>query len=289
MTDTGFTPDPNAIPDPDAISPDKVVVVAFADDDKAYEALATVKQLDGEGRIDLVEAAVVTRDQDGRVHVKDEAGDHSLVGTASGGLIGVLIGILGGPLGVLLGGATGLLLGSLYDLDDADTTESALGEVSKSVQVGRNSLLAQVVEQIPEVLDAADGTTGRHRRAPPGLRDRGRDRPCAGGPARRHEAGEREAARGPSREDAGAGSREGRGAEVQAPPRPQARDDRLVAPCAPTPARRHSPPGRPHSTPQLPAGSASPATCRRPVGQLDHDGDTLRDTGNVDDARLQRA
>jgi uncharacterized membrane protein len=154
MTDPGFTFDPNAIPDPDAISPDKVVVVAFSDDDKAYEALATVKQLDRDGRIDLVEAAVVTRDQDGRVHIKDEAGDHSLVGTGSGGLIGVLIGILGGPLGVLLGGATGLLLGSLYDLDDADTTESALGEVSKSVQVGRNSLLAQVVEQVPEVLDA---------------------------------------------------------------------------------------------------------------------------------------
>jgi uncharacterized membrane protein len=155
MTDPGFTFDPNAIPDPDAISPDKVVVVAFSDDGKAYEALATVKQLDRDGQIDLVEAAVVTRGQDGRVHVKDEAGDPSLVGTASGGLIGLLIGILGGPLGILLGGATGLLLGSLYDLDDADTTESALGEVSKSVQVGRNSLLAQVVEQSPDVLDTA--------------------------------------------------------------------------------------------------------------------------------------
>ena len=82
------------------------------------------------------------------------------MGTASGGLIGLLIGILGGPLGVLLGGATGLLLGSLYDLDDADTTESALGEVSKSVQVGRNSLLAQVVEQSPEVLDTAMAQVG---------------------------------------------------------------------------------------------------------------------------------
>ena len=154
MTDTGFTPDLSAIPDPDAIRPDKVVVVAFSDDGKAYEALATVKQLDRDGRIDLVEGVVVTRDDDGRVHIKDEAGEENLVGTASGGLIGLLIGILGGPLGVLLGGATGLLLGSLYDLQDADTTESALGEVSKSVQVGRNSLLAQVVEQVPEVLDA---------------------------------------------------------------------------------------------------------------------------------------
>ena len=155
MSDSGFTPDPSAIPDPDAISPDKVVVVSFSDDSNAFEALATVKQLGSQGQIDLIAAEVVTRDPDGRVQVKDETGGDRYVGTSSGGLIGLLIGILGGPLGILIGGATGLLLGSLYDLDDADTTDSALGEVSKSVQVGRNSLLAQVVEQSPDVLDAA--------------------------------------------------------------------------------------------------------------------------------------
>jgi uncharacterized membrane protein len=156
MTDTGFTPDLDALPrDPDAISPDKVVVVAFSDDSKAYEALAALKQLDAQGQIDLAEAEVVTRDPDGRVHVKDEADDENLAGTASGGLIGLLIGILGGPLGVLLGGATGVLLGSLWDLDDEDTSDSALGEVSKTVQVGRSSLLAQVVEQSPDVIDTA--------------------------------------------------------------------------------------------------------------------------------------
>jgi uncharacterized membrane protein len=155
MTDSGLTPNPSGIPDPDSISPDKVVVVSFSDDSQAFEALATVKQLDGQGQIDLVAAAVVTRDPDGRVQVKDEAGGDSYVGTASGGLIGLLIGILGGPLGILIGGATGLLLGSLYDLDDADTTDSALSQVSKTVRVGHNSLLAQVVEQSPDVLDTA--------------------------------------------------------------------------------------------------------------------------------------
>jgi uncharacterized membrane protein len=149
MTDAGSTSDP------DAISPDKVVVVAFSDDDKAFEALATVKQLDGQGQIDLIAAAVVTRDDDGRVHVKDESGDDNFAGTASGGVIGLLIGIFGGPLGVLIGGATGVLLGSLYDLEDADRTDSALSQVSKTIQVGRNSLLAQVVEQSPDVLDTA--------------------------------------------------------------------------------------------------------------------------------------
>jgi len=136
-------------------SPENVIVVGFADDRAAFEALSTVKELDAQGQVRVVEAAVVTRTNDGQVHVKDEAGEDGLVGTASGGLIGLLIGILGGPLGVLIGGASGLLLGSLYDLSDADDTDSVLGQMSKTVQVGRNSLLAQVVEQSPEVIDSA--------------------------------------------------------------------------------------------------------------------------------------
>ena len=137
-----------------------VISVAFEDDANAYTALTTLKQLDTQGQVKVQAAAVVARGDDGKLIVKDQVGDVDYVGTVSGGTLGLLIGILGGPLGVLLGGATGLLLGSLYDLDDADTTESALGEVSKSVQVGRNSLLAQVVEQSPEVLDTAMARLG---------------------------------------------------------------------------------------------------------------------------------
>lgn len=142
MADTTFTPE-------------NVLAVGFADDRAAFEALTTLKELDSQGQVRVVEAAVVTRSDDGQVHVKDEVGDDQLIGTASGGLIGLVIGILGGPLGVLIGGASGLLLGSLYDMADADDTDSVLGEMSKMVEVGRNSLLAQVVEQSPEVIDAA--------------------------------------------------------------------------------------------------------------------------------------
>jgi uncharacterized membrane protein len=138
-----------------AFTPENVIVVGFADDSTAFEALTTLKELDAQGQVRVVEAAVVTRSDDGQVHIKDEVGDDALVGTASGGLIGLLVGILGGPLGVLIGGASGLLLGSLYDLADADDTDSVLGEMSKTVQVGRNSLLTQVVEQSPEVIDTA--------------------------------------------------------------------------------------------------------------------------------------
>jgi uncharacterized membrane protein len=100
MADTTFTPE-------------NVIVVGFADDSTAFEALSTLKELDSQGEVQVVEAAVVARSDDGQVHVKDELGEDGLVGTASGGLIGLLVGILGGPLGILIGGASGLLLGSL--------------------------------------------------------------------------------------------------------------------------------------------------------------------------------
>jgi uncharacterized membrane protein len=140
--------------DDDLAGTGNVVVVTFRDDGKAYEALSTLKQLDSQGRAKLMGAAVVTRGDDGRVVVKDQFSGEEYGGTAGGGLVGLLVGILGGPLGVLVGGATGVLLGSLWDLADVDETESALSQVSKTVQVGRTTLLAHMIEEHPEIVDA---------------------------------------------------------------------------------------------------------------------------------------
>jgi uncharacterized membrane protein len=77
-----------------------------------------------------------------------------------GGMIGLLVGIIGGPLGMLLGGATGVLVGSLFDIDDVETTESVLSDLSKQVQPARTAVLAQVTEQSPEVIDTAMAQVG---------------------------------------------------------------------------------------------------------------------------------
>ncbi len=149
---------------PDYFSPDNVLVVTFGDDpendNNAYQALTDLKQLDSQGQIKIAGAAVVRRDLDGRVEVKNEVGDDPYIGTVSGGTIGLLIGILGGPLGVLIGGATGVLVGSLFDLDDVDTTESVLSDISKQVHPSRIAVLAQVTEQSPEVIDTAMARLG---------------------------------------------------------------------------------------------------------------------------------
>ena len=148
----------------DYFSPDNVLVVTFGDDPEhdtnAYQALTDLKQLDAQGQIKIAGAAVVSRDADGRVDVKSEVGNDPYVGTASGGIIGLLVGIIGGPVGMLLGGTYGALVGSLFDIDDVATTDSVLGEISKQVQPTRTAVLAQVLEQSPDVIDTAMARLG---------------------------------------------------------------------------------------------------------------------------------
>ena len=145
-------------------SANNVLVVTFgedpANDKNAYQALTDLKQLDSQGQTKIAGAAVVERDVDGHLDVKSELGDNSYQGTATGGMIGLLVGIIGGPLGVLLGGSYGLLVGSLFDIDDVETTESDLADISKQVRPTRTALLAQVTEQSPEVIDTAMAKLG---------------------------------------------------------------------------------------------------------------------------------
>jgi uncharacterized membrane protein len=134
---------------------ENVIAVSFGEDANAYEALTKLKELGDQGQVDLAGAAVVVREDDGKIVVKDEVGDIGYAGTATGGIVGLIIGILGGPIGVLLGGATGVLIGSLFDLDDVDETESVLEQVSRYARVGHATLMADVSEANPDVVDAA--------------------------------------------------------------------------------------------------------------------------------------
>lgn len=145
-----------------------VIAVSFEEDDSAYAALARIKQLDSEGRIELRAAAVITRDAEGRVVTKDTAGNEPMEGTAAGGLIGLLVGILGGPLGVLIGGSTGVVVGSLFDLDETENTDSVLAALSQEVRPSHNTLIAELREPsdhqlVDAVIESHSGNVLRRR------------------------------------------------------------------------------------------------------------------------------
>jgi uncharacterized membrane protein len=138
----------------DMLTHDNVIAVTFPEEANAYEALARLKELDAHDDVGVPAAAVVAREQDGKITIKDQFGTESYDNTAGGGLLGLLVGVLGGPLGVLVGGATGLVIGSLFDEDDDDNTQSVLGDLSSSIRVGPPGLLAEVSEQDPAAVDA---------------------------------------------------------------------------------------------------------------------------------------
>jgi uncharacterized membrane protein len=137
-----------------------VISVSFEDDHEAHHALTLLTKLDSQHRVDVQEAAVVLRGEDGRLVEQDSTVSTYLAGTASGGLMGLLLGIIGGPFGVLIGGAIGLMIGSRFDVTDYEETDSALSAVSRSVKPGRTALLAVVVEQSPEIVDSAMSRVG---------------------------------------------------------------------------------------------------------------------------------
>jgi uncharacterized membrane protein len=137
-----------------------VISVSFDPDSNAYAAMTALNELESQKQLDLEEAAVVARADDGAIVVKDRVETPRFAGAVSGGLLGLVIGILGGPLGLIIGGTYGLMVGSLVDVHELEEADSVLSQISASVRPGHTALLAQVTEQSPEVVDAAMARLG---------------------------------------------------------------------------------------------------------------------------------
>lgn len=133
---------------------ENVVVLSFAEDSKAYQALSELKQAAVQGRVQVRNAAVIARDAAGAFSVRDAATDGS-AGSAPwvGTLLGSLIGILGGPLGVLLGAASGALLGSAVSADKMDARASLIDQMLNAVPPGATAVVATLGEFANEVVD----------------------------------------------------------------------------------------------------------------------------------------
>src|ERR1700745_260885 len=86
---------------------DRMLVVVFDNESKAYEGKKALLQLDGEGSIGLYGYAVLAKNADGSASVK-QGDDVGPIGSLVGTSLGRLIGVLAGPVGVVAGAATGM-------------------------------------------------------------------------------------------------------------------------------------------------------------------------------------
>jgi uncharacterized membrane protein len=125
---------------------EKMLVIVFDTEKKAYEGLRALNQLDSEGSITIHAEAVIGKNNDGAVTLKQGDGDFP-VRTVSGTAIGSLIGLLGGPAGVAVGALAGTMAGSFADLFVAGVNSDFLAEVSNRLTPGKFAIVADVSEE----------------------------------------------------------------------------------------------------------------------------------------------
>jgi len=106
-----------------------LIVIAYDDEFKAEEVRLTLAKLQVEHLIELEDAAVVVKDEHGKIKLK-QAVNLTSAGAASGGFWGLLIGILffNPLLGAAVGAASGALAGAFSDIGVDDNFIRELGE-----------------------------------------------------------------------------------------------------------------------------------------------------------------
>ena len=125
---------------------DRMLVVVFDNESKAYEAQKALLELDSEGSVSVYSYAVLAKNADGTTTIKN-SDDTGPLGTLAATSLGALIGVLGGPVGMVVGGAAGALSGATVDVDKARVGNDFINDVSKVLLPNRVALVAEVEEE----------------------------------------------------------------------------------------------------------------------------------------------
>src|SRR5258705_4902591 len=109
---------------------DRMLVVVFDNEGKAYEGKRALLQLDADGGITVYAYTVLAKHADGTATFV-QADDYGPLGTLVGTSLGSLVGLLAGPAGVGIRATAGVLTGGLVDLNNARIRDDFLHDVAK--------------------------------------------------------------------------------------------------------------------------------------------------------------
>jgi uncharacterized membrane protein len=123
----------------------QIIIAAFQDEDEADQALKTLKEAKKEKLISIDNAAVIRKDEEGKLHIKETADMGGGKGAGIGTLVGGAIGLIGGPVGVVAGGALGAVVGGLTaKLYDGGFKDDRLRQIGTSLQPGTSAIIAVI-------------------------------------------------------------------------------------------------------------------------------------------------
>jgi len=142
------------------------VVVTFDSEERAHEVMKNVEKAEKDKLLEIDDAVVITKDDQGKVHAKNVGRHAAKTGAKWGGTLGLLIGLgLGGPIGgVVVGAAAGGVAGALGDayskLLDAGFSKGQIKVVSEKMQNSNSALLLKLESGKVELLRKAAQQSG---------------------------------------------------------------------------------------------------------------------------------
>jgi uncharacterized membrane protein len=143
------------------IGPVELVVAAFDDEDKASAVLKDLKQADKDGVLQVINAAVLVKKENGKVSFHETQDVGAGRGAIFGAIAGGLVGLLGGPAGVIVGAAAGAATGGVAAKQiDMGFSDEMLKDMQAGLQPGSSAIVALVqhewVDRVVAALEELD-------------------------------------------------------------------------------------------------------------------------------------
>ena len=124
-----------------------LVVAYFKDEDTARKALSVLNEKHKSESLPLDGAALIYRDEEGEVHLKEVGDRHPAEGVVKGALIGGALGLLFGPLGAIGGSAIGAYYGGLVASSvDEGVPDPALQEIANLLPTDSSAVVVLTTE-----------------------------------------------------------------------------------------------------------------------------------------------
>ena len=147
---------------------ERMLVVVFENEQKAYEGSKALTELDVVGSISVYAEAVIRKNDDGTVTIEHIEEDFP-IRTVSGTATGALIGLLGGPVGVAAGAVGGTIVGGTWDLSRAGVNADFLDDISVILTPGKWAIVSDISEEwvtpVDTKMESLGGTVFRTSRS----------------------------------------------------------------------------------------------------------------------------
>lgn len=140
--------------------PIQLIVAAFQEEGAAKAALKELKALKREKLIGIQNAAVLRKDEKGKIHIKETADMGGGKGSVLGGVAGAAIGLIAGPA-LVVPAAVGALVGGLTaKLRDSGFSNERLKALGDGLQPGTSAIIAVVEHKWVAQIEAAMAEAG---------------------------------------------------------------------------------------------------------------------------------